>query len=131
MIPRTLCTAARCMNADTTHPQYEELYTLIMKVLTIANKNDYHSLLRQVRKMKHANKRKNPQLYAAYDAVDNLLEIKATRAASSFRCNPAKTENYPNLTLDKMRYFWEITWMLIVSVLFLPAFLQRNRKYAT
>ena len=59
------CTAARCMNADTTHPQYKELYILIMKVLTIANKNDYHSLLRQVRKMKHANRHKNPQLYTA------------------------------------------------------------------
>ena len=94
------------MNADTTDPtKYEELYTLILKVLTIENRNDYHILLRQVRKMKHANKHKNPQLYAAYDAVDKLLEIKATRAASSFRCNPAKTENYPNLKLDEMLVF--------------------------
>ena len=96
------CTAAKCMNVDTTDPEYKDLYTLILKVLTIENKNDHHSLLRQVRKMKHANKRKNPQLYAAYDAVDKLLEIKATRTASSFRCNPGKTENYPNLTLDEM-----------------------------
>ena len=93
------CTAARCMsmNADTTDPKYEELYTLILKVLTIENRNDYHSLLQQVTKMKHANKRKNPQLYAAYDAVDKLLEIKATRAASSFQCNPEKNRKLPKL----------------------------------
>ena len=85
------CTAAKCM-ADTTDPKYQELYTLIMNVLTLENTNKYHSLLRQVRKKKHANKHKNPQLYAAYDAVDKLLKIKATRAASSFRCDPKKTE---------------------------------------
>ena len=44
-------------------------------------------------------------MFEVYDAVDKLLEIKATRAALSFRCNPEKTEKYPHLILEEMLVF--------------------------
>ena len=94
-------TTARCLNADINHTQYKELRELILKVLTHENNVECHSLKYLVRRMKHANRHKNAQLYAVYDAVDKLLGMK-TRAASSFRCDPEKTERNKkkHLTLE-------------------------------
>ena len=115
------CTAAKCMTADTANPQYQELYALIITVLTqkSENSNDYHSLL-HLRESKHANKHKNEQLFAVYDLVDKLLKIKATRAASSFRCNPKKTKN------NKKKHLTPLEQML----LFLTEHMDANRLSA-
>ena len=77
-----------------------------MKVLIFENRDGCHSLMRLVNREKHANRYNNAQLYEVYDWVDKILGIKATRAASSFRCDPEKSKKYENLTLEDMLVFF-------------------------
>ena len=78
---------------------------LIMKVLTGENKDEIHSLMQLVRRKLHVNRHQNAQLYEVYAMIDKMLGIKATRAASSFQCDPEKSKKYENLTLEEMLVF--------------------------
>ena len=44
------CTTSLCMITDINHAQYKELCELIMKVLTVENKDKIHSLMQLVRR---------------------------------------------------------------------------------